>query len=298
MWRTFPEALDHRVLLSDGSVVRQIRAHDLDLKRDFFGARDCIEALNLTRARLVREVHVTYLEAGADVIRTNSLEASPLSLERHGLGEEAFCINYSAAEIACEAVDSVPGRGRRRFVLGVVRDQGWDVDPKTIEQAVFTQVEGLLAGGVDGIALDLVPGTGRTRMFLRGARLAKEHLGARAPVFLQRNAGGAEFSERMLALADGVIRARHGQAGRANWLANAILKERVNLVGGGDTPEDTAELDRLLRSRAEDGMRPVTEWRRTSPLDEVEPASSTLYHEPDPAFAGARRSNRAGGESS
>ncbi len=281
--RTLREALDHRVLLSDGSVARRIRASDLDVERDFLGApADCLAALNLTRARLLRQVHTAYLEAGADVIRTNSLEASPLSLARHGLGESAFYINYSAAEIACTAVDSVPGRGRRRFVLGVVRDQGWDVAPKIIEQAIATQVEGLLAGGADGIALDLVPGTGRTLMFLRGARLAKERVAAQAPVFLQRTGGGTEFSARMTALADGVIRYRHGVAGRATWVADAILKERVNLVGGGDTPQDTARLDGLLRGRAEDGLRPATEWRRGAAHDEAEPASSTLYPEFEP----------------
>jgi len=284
--RSLPGALDHRVLLTDGSLARRVRAHDLDLDRDLFGARDCIEALNLTRAQIVRETHIAYLEAGADVIRTNTLEAGPLSLARHDLGESAFCINYSAAEIACEAIDSVPGHGRRRFVLGVVRDQGWDARPKDIEDAVSIQAEGLLAGGVDGIALDLLAGTGRTRMFLRGARLAKERLRARAPVFLQRIAGGAEFSDRMCALADGVIRIRHGQAGRSRWLETAILRERVNMVGGGDTPADTARLDALLRSRAEDGLRPATEWHRDEALDQVEPASSALYPSPKLALTG------------
>ncbi len=286
--RSLPGALDHRVLLTDGSLARRVRTHDLDLDRDLFGARDCIEALNLTRAPLVRDTHIAYLEAGADVIRTNTLEAGPLSLARHNLGESAFCINYSAAEIACEAIDSVPGHGRRRFVLGVVRDQGWDAAPKDIEDAVSIQAEGLLAGGVDGIALDLLAGTGRTRMFLRGAQLAKQRLGARAPIFLQRIAGGAEFSDQMCALADGVIRIRHGQAGRSRWLETAILKERVNLVGGGDTPADTATLDALLRSRAEDGLRPATEWHRGDALDQVEPASSTLYPSPRLALTGSR----------
>ncbi len=285
--RSLPGALDRRVLLTDGSLARRVRTHDLDLDRDLFGVRDCIEALNLTRAQLVRDTHIAYLEAGADVIRTNTLEAGPLSLARHDLGESAFCINYSAAEIACEAIDSVPGHGRRRFVLGVVRDQGWDACPKDIEDAVSIQAEGLLAGGVDGIALDLLAGTGRTWMFLRGAQLAKERLGARAPIFLQRIAGGAEFSDQMRVLADGVIRIRHGQAGRSRWLETAILKERVNLVGGGDTPADTATLDALLRSRAEDGLRPATEWHRGEALDQVEPASSTLYPSPKLALTGS-----------
>lgn len=284
--RSLSEALDHRVLLCDGSLARQLRACDLDEARDLFGAPDAIEALSLTRARLLRDLHIAYLEAGADVLRTNTLAASPLTLQRVDLGESAFCINYSAAEIACEAVDTVPGQGRRRFVLGVVRDQGWDVAPKVIEEAVSLQVEGLLAGGADGIALDMLAGTGRARMFLNGARRAKERLGAGAPVFLQRNPGGAEFSEAMQALADGVIDFRHGQAGRSGWLEAAIQEERINLLGGGDTPADTARLDAALRAQAEDGLRPVTAWRRDPARDETEPASSTLYPELEPAQVG------------
>jgi methionine synthase I (cobalamin-dependent) len=283
--RTLSEALDQRVLLCDGAMARQLRAHDLDEARDFLGMPEGIEALSLTRTRLLRDLHIAYLEAGADVIRTNTLAASPLTLARFDLGESAFYINYSAAEAACEAVDAVPGRGRRRFVLGVVRDQGWDVAPKTVEQAVSVQVEGLLAGGADGIALDVLAGTGRARMFLNGARRAKARLGARAPVFLQRNPGGAEFSEAMGALADGVIDFRHGPTsvdsrGRRGWLEAAIQEERINLLGGGDTPHDTARLDAALRAQAEDGLRPTTAWRRNPTRDETEPASSTLYPVP------------------
>jgi len=284
--RTIAEALDQRVLLSDGSAVRLLRAHKLDLQRDFYGAEDCFDVLCLTRTRLVRRAHIAFLEAGADVIRTNTLEASPLSLRPHGLGEEAFYINYSAAQIACEAVDSVRGRGRRRFVLGVVRDQGWTEAPKALEGAVATQVEGLLAGGVDGIALDLTPGTGRTPVFLRGARRAKEHLGARAPIFLQRVPGDLDFSEHARALADGIIRFRQGQTGRFDWLKNAIRAEQVNLVGGGATPEDTARLDRFLRTLADDGLRPLTQWYQKRFGEESAPASSTLYAELEPAIAG------------
>ena len=289
--RNLAEALDCRVLLCDGALARQLRAHDLDEARDFLGAPEGIEALSLTRARLLRDLHIAYLEAGADVVRTNTLAASPLTLQRFDLGESAFCINYSAAEIACEAVDAVPGQGRRRFVLGMVRDQGWDEAPKAIEAAVSVQVEGLLAGGADGIALDILAGTGRARMFLNGAQRAKQRLGARAPVFLQRGPGGGEFSVAMQALADGIIDYRHGpasqaQRARGDWLEAAIQEEGINLLGGGGTPDDTARLDAALRAQAEDGLRPVTAWRRDPARDETEPASSTLYPELEPAQAG------------
>ncbi len=284
--RTLSEGLERRVLLGDGAAVRQLRAHELDLERDFYGAEGCIDVLNLTRARLVREAHVAYLEAGADVIRTNSLEASPLSLQRFGLGDEAFCINYSAAQIASEAVDSVPGRGRRRFVLGVVRDQGWDLGPRILERAAATQVEGLLAGGVDGIALDLTPGTGRSRPFLRGAQRAKARLGTATPIFLQRVSQGPEFSASLRALADGVIHFRHGRRERRGWLDAALGAQEVNLIGGGATPADTAKLDKALRARAEDGLRPLIRWPEGAHRDRIEPASSTLYPELEPAHSG------------
>ncbi len=281
--RTLSEALDNRILLSDGLAQRQLRAQDLDLARDLYGAEGCIDVLNLTRAPLVRDVHIAYLEAGADVIRTNTLEASPLSLHAHGLAEDAFCINYSAAQVACEAVDSVPGRGRRRFVLGMVCDQGWEAPPATIEEAVSVQVEGLIAGGVDGVALELVPGAGRSHMFLRGAQRAKQRLRSTVPVFLQRCAGAAEFSDRVRGRADGIIRFHHGQTGRPGWLDSEVLAQAVNLIGGGSAPEDTVALNRLLRACAEDGLRP----RSTGQADEVQPASSTLYPAPDWAVAQA-----------
>jgi hypothetical protein len=171
----------------------------------------------------------------------------------------------------------------------MVRDQGWDVSPAEVEDAVSVQVEGLIAGGADGIALDIVSGTGRSRMFLRGAQRAKDRLRSGVPVFLQRVAGTTEFSDRMRALADGIIRFRHGQAGRSDWLDAEILAQGVNLVGGGDTPVDTATLNRLLRARAEDGLRPLAPWQAaTAHADQVQPASSTLYPMPERAVARAR----------
>ena len=65
---------------------------------------------------------------------------------RSGPEEEAFYLNYVAAELVCEAVDAVPGRGLRRFVLGQVRDRGWHASPAEVEWAVTLQVEALIAG--------------------------------------------------------------------------------------------------------------------------------------------------------
>ena len=109
-------------------------------------------------------------------------------------------------------------------------------------------------------------------MFLRGAQRAKQRLHSTVPVFLQRDAGAAEFSDRVRGRADGIIRFHHGQTGRPGWLDSEVLAQGVNLIGGGSAPEDTVALNRLLRACAEDGLRP----RSTGQADEVQPASSTL----------------------
>lgn len=285
--RTITDALNQRVLLSDGSITRELKLPemDLDAERDFFGAADCAEVLNLTRYEKILAVHKAFLEAGADIVRTNSLRANPLTLATHGLAEEAFIINFKAAEAATEAVDSVPGRGRRRFVLGVVRDDGWDVSPGDVEAAVAVQVEGLIAGGVDGVLLDVLPGAGRIQAMLEGAAKARRKLASSAALLLQKVEGGPRFGPRSLDSADGIVRFRPGDARREAWLDSALRDGTVNLIGGGSHPKDTAVLNRMLRARAEDGFRPVLGWIRDEHhVDEVTPASSSLrFPAPRPA---------------
>lgn len=276
--RTITENLAHRVLLADGSITRELtlQDHNLDAERDFFGAPGRPEILNLTRYHTVVDIHTAFLKAGADVVRTNSLRATPLTLRAYGLEDEAFMINYKAAEAAAEAVDRVPGEGRRRYVLGVVRDDGWDVAPGEVDDAVAIQAEGLIAGGVDAILLDVLPGVGRIQAMLEGARKAREKLGSRVSILLQRTDGGPRFGPHSINNADGVVQYRPGEVRKTGWLDHLLQDGSVNLVGGGSVPGDTATLDRMLRGRAEDGFRPVLGWVKDAhELDRVEPVSSS-----------------------
>jgi hypothetical protein len=275
--RTIIETLTHRVSLTDGSITRELKLPELDLDadRDFFGAEGCPEVLNLTRQDRIVAVHDAFLRAGADLIRANSLRANPLTLRAYGLEDEAFMINYKAAEAAARAIDSVPGDGRRRFALGVVRDDGWDQAPATVEAAVAVQVEGLIAGGVDAVLLDVLPGVGRIQAMLEGARKARETARADTAILLQRIEGGPRFGPRTLDGVDGIVRFRPGDARREAWLDATLADGVVNLIGGGSLPEHTATLDALLRERAEDGFRPVLGWVRDEhAVDIVEPVSS------------------------
>ena len=116
----FLTALERRVLLFDGAMGTQIQGRELSLEGDFWGQENCSEVLNLSRPDLIHEIHLGYLEAGADAVETNSFGGSPVTLGEFDLGERAFEINRRAAELAREAVTKVGGDGRRRFVIGAI----------------------------------------------------------------------------------------------------------------------------------------------------------------------------------
>jgi len=275
--RTLKDALNQRVLLTDGSITRELKIPELglDADRDFFGAVDCPEVLNLTRHDWIADVHRAFLDAGADIIRTNSLRANPLTLRAYGLEDEAFMINFKAAEAAVSAVDGTPGQGRRRFVLGVLRDDGWNLPPGEVEDAVAVQAEGLIAGGADGLLLDVLPGIGRIQAMLEGAIKARAKLDSQVSILLQQVEGGPRFGPRTIESTDGIVRFRPGDTRKDAWLDTVLHDGAVNLIGGGSLPEHTAKLDRMLRDRAEDGYRPVLGWVRDShAVDEVHPVSS------------------------
>jgi len=258
--RTLRQGLKQRLLLSDGSVSRVLGQGVYDKDRDLMGIEGLVEALNLMRFDVVVGVHKQFLKAGADVIRTNTLAAAPLSLERVGLAEEAFLINYTAAQAAAAAIDAVPGQGRRRFVLGVVRNDGWPDRPLDIEQSTDTQVQALIAGGCDGLLIDTLPGVGSIQSTLNGALAARAKLDSDVPVFLQTKANSPSFGEQTIARCDGLVGYASGDSKKTEWIDRAVEDPAINLISGSGSVVDTVRLDNHLRSVSDDGYRPERRW--------------------------------------
>jgi methionine synthase I (cobalamin-dependent) len=248
--RVLAEALAREVLLADAGTEHRLRAVKLDIARDLFGAEGCLAVLSLTRAQMLRGIYEEQLRAGADIVRTNTKQASPLELRRFGLEEDAFAINYGAAQIASAAVDAVPGGDRRRFVLGIISDLGWDAASHEIEAATALQASALLAGGADGIALEIATDACRAPAFIQGARRAKEESSAAGIFILQR---GGDVPEALRQLSDGVI--RYQEITPSSSETACRIGAEVNLLGG-TRAEHTASLDRLLRATAEESPRP------------------------------------------
>jgi len=138
----FLAALSERVLLADGAMGTQVQARHLDVEKDFLGCENCTEILNRSRPDLVREIHMAYLEAGADAVETNSFGGSPITLGEFNLQDEAHALNKRAAELAREAIEEFKGDGRERFVLGSV---GPGTKLPSLGQVEYQRVEDALA---------------------------------------------------------------------------------------------------------------------------------------------------------
>jgi 5-methyltetrahydrofolate--homocysteine methyltransferase len=181
--------LGERVLVFDGAMGTQLMALELSAG-DFGGASQagCNEALVLSRPDVVRDIHASYLAAGADVVETDTFTGSRLKLDEYGLGERTREINLRAAEIARDACDAVSSRDKPRFVAGSMGPTGMLVsssDPSlsnvTYEQlrdAYAEQARALVEGGVDLLLLETMQDllelkaaiAGIRREFARGLR--------------------------------------------------------------------------------------------------------------------------------
>ncbi len=166
------ELLDRRILLLDGSMgallfSRQPTEEDYRgqaLRHHPVPLKNCTEALLLSQPRLIEDIHRAYLEAGADIIETNTFNANAFSLAEFQLQDRVFELNRRAAEIARRAADNFTRRNpdKPRFVAGSIGPTnktlsiGIGDDPArrevTFDQVVAAyaeQVRGLVAGGVD-----------------------------------------------------------------------------------------------------------------------------------------------------
>ena len=158
-------ALADRVLVFDGAMGTELMSLELG-DADFGGARyhGCNEALVRTRPDVVSTIHRTYLEAGADVLETDSFTASRLKLDEYGLGEHTVEINRRSGELARAAADEFSTPAKPRFVAGSLGPTGMLIsssDP-SLSRITFDeladlygeQARALVEGGVDLLLIE------------------------------------------------------------------------------------------------------------------------------------------------
>ena len=165
-------AVTLRKLLDDGRVHVLDGAMGTMLYGKGFFLNVCYDELNLKQPKLVQEVHEAYVRAGAELIETNTFGANPKKLASYGLADDTEKINTAAARLARAAA------GDRVSVLGAVGPLGVRIEPfgPTSREEAFTlfrrQVDGLLAGGVDGFILETFSDLDEIHAALRAVRSA------------------------------------------------------------------------------------------------------------------------------
>ncbi len=182
--KTIRDLLNERILIIDGAMGTMIQRHKLseadyrgrrfkDWPTDLKGNNDL---LCLTQPRIIREIHKQYLEAGADILETNTFNAQRISLADYHMQEFAYEINFAAAKIAKEAINEYQQTDPKseirnpKFVAGAIgpMNKTLSLSPDvnnpgyralTFDEAMnayYEQVKGLVEGGVDLLLIETI----------------------------------------------------------------------------------------------------------------------------------------------
>jgi len=184
--RDYLKAIQDHIVVFDGGMGATLEMFDLT-QEDYGGlAGKCHEALVLNRPDVIEGVHASMLEAGAEVVETDTFQASRIKLDEWGLADHTEEINVKAAEIARKAA------GPDRFVAGSIGPTGHlpASDDPTLGQirfpelvTVFTeQAGGLVKGGADLIIIETAQDILEVKAAIFGARAAFEEVGRGVPI--------------------------------------------------------------------------------------------------------------------
>ncbi len=184
---------EHVPVIFDGALGTEIQKSEPS-DSDFGAHSGCNEYLNISRPDLIEKIHLQYLQAGANVIETNTFGANRPKLEEFGLGDRVHEINMKAAQIAREAL-SKTAAGKPRFVCGSIGPTGFlpSSTDKTLSSISFDQLVsifeeqawGLLEGGADLLLIE----TSQDLLEVKAALFAMQRLfsikNIRVPVQVQ-----------------------------------------------------------------------------------------------------------------
>ncbi|MDX2097915.1 MAG: methionine synthase [Leptolyngbyaceae cyanobacterium bins.59] len=181
---------DRPVLVFDGAMGTQLQAQNLTAE-DFGGPEyeGCNEYLVHTKPEAVDKVHRAYLEAGADVIETDTFGGSTFVLAEYGLADQAYYLNKRAAEIAKQAAIAYSTPEKPRFVAGSIGPGTklptlGNIDYDTLKEAFRVQAEGLYDGGVDLFIVETCQDVLQIKAALNGVEAVFAERGERRPLMV------------------------------------------------------------------------------------------------------------------
>lgn len=204
------DVLSDRVLIYDGAMGTQLQAANLE-NEDFIlrpehatsplvrAAADrlegklldgCNELLVFTRSEVVQSIHERYLDAGADLVETNTFGSTSIVLGEYGIEELVYDLSLQAARVARRAVDSRNSAEKPRFVVGAL---GPGTKLISLGQATWEELEGtyydsfrgLLDGGSDALLLETLQDLLMVKAGVVAAERAMAEVGRKVPLFVQ-----------------------------------------------------------------------------------------------------------------
>ena len=206
--KTIQQLIRERILVLDGAMGTMIQQYNLS-EADFRGERfkdipgqlkGNNDLLCLTRPEVIEDIHRKYLVAGADIIETNSFNATSVSMADYHV--QAYCreINLAAARLARRMADEFTALNpeKPRFVAGSVgpTNKTCSMSPDVnnpafraltfdeLQAAYCEQMEALLEGGVDALLIETIFDTLNAKAAIRAAELSMEKTGCRVPLML------------------------------------------------------------------------------------------------------------------
>ena len=193
---------EKRILILDGGMGTMIQRHGLE-EKDFRGEqfahhpvtlKGCNDLLSLTRPDVIGGIHQKYLEAGADLIETNTFNAQRISLADFGMESEVRGINLAACRIARDMADRYSTNEKPRYVLGSVGPTSKicsmatggspALNTQILREAYAEQMEALLEGGVDAILIETIFDTLNSRIAMDAATEAMKKADRKVPIML------------------------------------------------------------------------------------------------------------------
>lgn len=206
--KTIQQLIRERILVLDGAMGTMIQQYNLS-EADFRGERfkdipgqlkGNNDLLCLTRPEVIEDIHRKYLVAGADIIETNSFNATSVSMADYHV--QAYCreINLAAARLARRMADEFTALNpeKPRFVAGSVgpTNKTCSMSPDVnnpafraltfdeLQAAYCEQMEALLEGGVDALLIETIFDTLNAKAAIRAAELSMEKIGRKVPLML------------------------------------------------------------------------------------------------------------------
>ncbi|MAZ04899.1 MAG: methionine synthase [Halomonas sp.] len=235
------KALQERIVILDGGMGTMIQNLKLD-EQSFRGDRFADyerevqgnnDLLNLTQPALLRNIHADYLDAGADIIETNTFNSTRLSQADYGLEEIAKELNVSAARLARQVADEYTAKNpaKPRFVAGAVgptsrtasispdvNNPGYrNVDFQTLVDNYYEAIEGLVEGGCDLILIETIFDTLNAKAAIYATQQYFEDSGVTLPIMISGT------------ITDASGRTLSGQTTEAFW--NSVAHARPISVG-------------------------------------------------------------------